>query len=491
MSSNEFDDIEQRLQHAERLLNIPAEDLVIADRNEFSRLPAAVQTYRAALALVSGDPPRTVHHAEMALGLAAEDDHLSIASASALLGLAAWTDGELAAAHRGYRAATEHLERAGHIADVLGCSITLADLEITQGRLHDARRTFEHALALASGAPLRGIADMYVGLSRVSWEQGDLAAAAAYLRKADEVGDPAGLPQNPYRWRVMMAHLRQAQGDATTAIELLDEAERVYVGDFAPNVRPIASIRARLLAASGDLTRAVAWAREGGIAAGDELTYLGEYDHLTLARVLLAEHAATASDSVLADVTMLLAGILTAAEHGGRTGTVIETLALQALAEGAAAKIDSATDALARALQLAESEGFVRVFVDEGPPMRELLEDLVRHRPGSTFAQHLLHAFASSTAGTEASVGQRAAAEAGTADISPQALVDPLSSREIDVLRLLGSDLGGPDIARQLHVSLSTVRTHTQRIYAKLGVNNRRAAVRRAHQLDLFPRTAH
>ena len=500
MTSNDFDGVEQRLQYVETLLNMPADDLVIANRREFSRLPAAVQTYRAALALVSGDPPRTVQHAEIALALAAEDDHLSIASASALLGLASWTGGDLAAAHRAYRAATEHLERAGHIADVLGCSITLADLEVTQGRLREARRTFEHALALASGAPMRGVADMYVGLSRVSWERGDLAAVAEYLRKADEVGDPAGLPQNPYRWRVMMALLRHAQGDTATAIELLDEAGRVYLGDFAPNVRPVAATRARLLAASGNLVEATAWARERGIAAGDEPTYLGEYDHLTLTRVLLAEHAATANQSALADAITLLNGILPAAQEGGRTGIVIETLVLQALAERAAGNMDSAMDALAPALQLAEPEGFVRVFTDEGPAMRELLENLVRHSQGSTFVQHLLHAFVGSTAETEASTGRRAMTEATTMDTAGrdmnsgarprQVLVGPLSSRELDVLRLLGSDLGGPDIARQLHVSLSTVRTHTQRIYAKLGVTNRRAAVRRAHQLDLFPRAA-
>src|SRR6185437_10347748 len=146
MSSNDFAGVEDRLRYVEGLLDSAAGELVIADRDEYRRLPAQVPMYRAALALVNGDPSRTVQHAELALARAADDDQLSIAGASALIGLASWTGGDLDAAHRGYHTATVHLERAGHIADVLGCSIALADIELTQGRLREARRTFLHAL---------------------------------------------------------------------------------------------------------------------------------------------------------------------------------------------------------------------------------------------------------------------------------------------------------------------------------------------------------
>jgi ATP/maltotriose-dependent transcriptional regulator MalT len=331
---------------------------------------------------------------------------------------------------------------------------------------------------------MRGVSDMNVGLSRVAWEQGDLVSAAEYLRQADEAGDAFGLPQNPYRWRVMMARLRHAEGDTATAVELLEEADRVYVGDFAPNVQPVAATRARLLVAAGDIAGAWRWAYEHGVAAGDELTYLSEYNHLTLVRVLLAEYAAGGTNDALATATSLLAGILAAARQGNRTGTVIEVLV-------------SAIRTLAQAAQLAEPEGFVRVFTGEGAAMRVLLDGLALRHPRNSFVQRLLQEPALRRAGPDgASTGgageprtrANAALDGPAPGALPKTVVEPLSGRETDVLRLLGSDLSGPDIARQLHVTLATVRTHTQHIYAKLGVNNRRAAVRRAHQLDLFPR---
>jgi LuxR family maltose regulon positive regulatory protein len=468
MSSNEFGGVEERLADIERQLAMPDDELVVVDRDELTRIPARIEMYRAALALNSGDAAGTIAHAERILDLAAEDDDLSRAAASALSGLASWTTGDLEAAHHGYTVATEGLRRAGRIADVLGCSITLGDLELTQGRLDDAQRTFERALDLAAGEDpaLRGTADMLVGLSRVAWERNDLAAAAEHLRRADELGDAAALAQNPYRWRVAMARLREAEGDPATALHLLDEAQRVYVGDYSPNVQPVPALRARVLAAHGGASEALAWAQRQGLSADDELSYFREYEHVTLARILLAQQ----SPDALRDALALLDRLLAAAEEGGRVGTAIEILALQAVAEQDVALLE-------RALAFAEPGGWVRVFVGEGASMAKLLEALGRSRPDWVFLRHVLEA-------------ARSGARPAPALPQPrrQQLVDPLSDRELDVLRLLVSDLDGPDIARELVVSLNTVRTHTKHIYAKLGVNNRRSAVSKAHQLGLLTR---
>jgi LuxR family maltose regulon positive regulatory protein len=430
MASNEFGDAERRLQEVEHTLS--GSDTAVADPAEFARLPAGLEMYRAALALVGGDLPGTLARARRGAELAGGDD-VTRAPASALAGLAAWAMGDLAAAHDGYSAAAAGLLRVGYVSDVLGCSITLADLELTQGRLRRAERTFTDALHLGTslrGAGLRGAADMHVGLSRIAYERDDLDAAAEHLRRSEALGEDAGLPQNPYRWRVAMALLREAEGDRGTAIGLLEEAERVYVGDFSPDVRPVAALRARMLAAHGDLAGALEWVRRRGVRTDDELSYLREYEHLVLARIRLAQHA-------VADAVTLLKRLLAAAEAGGRTGTVIEILVLLAAAGDDAA--------LTRAHALAEPEGYVRVFAAELP-------------------------------------GARPAPPHG------DGLVEPLSDRELDVLRLLAGDLDGPSIARQLVVSLNTVRTHTKHIYTKLGVTNRRAAVRRAHQLNLLSR---
>ena len=185
------------------------------------------------------------------------------------------------------------VQRAGNISDVLGCSIALADIRIAQGRLHEAMRTYEQALQRATeqGEPvLRGTADMYVGLSELHREQNDLHAATQLLLRSKELGVLAGLPQNPYRWCVAMARIREAEGDLDGALDLLCEAERVYVGDFFPNVRPVAAMKARVWVAQGRVGEALGWAREQGLSAEDDLSYLREFEHITLARVLLAQY---------------------------------------------------------------------------------------------------------------------------------------------------------------------------------------------------------
>ncbi len=488
-AGNEFDDLERRLQDVERLLDGPRDDLVVADESEFARLPAAIGTYRSALALVAGDLSASLRHADLALAHAPPGDDLSIAAASALKGLARWAGGDLAAARRGYTAASEALRRADHVADVLGCAITLADIDVTLGKLQDARLTLQHALELGQHAEdVRGTADMYVGLARVAWERDQRAEAADLLKRADDLGDEAGLPQNPYRWRAMLAHLRAAEGDTTAAKVLLDDAERVYVGDFSPDVRPVAAARARLLAAAGDVRGARAWAQTRGVTAGDELSYRREYEHVTLARILLAQHAATRHRPALDEAIDLLRRLLAAAEDGERIGTVIEVLVLQALAHRAAGERHEARAALERAARLAEPQGYLRVFTGEGNAMAELLQDLAAHHPDWTWPRTLHAASVASAVVRHGPPATGIAHTEGTVTTAAR-LVDPLSSRELDVLRLLCSDLDGPAIARRLHVSLSTVRTHTQHIYAKLGVNNRRTAVRRAHQLNLFSHT--
>ena len=151
---------------------------------------------------------------------------------------------------------------------------------------------------------------MYVGMSEVLRERDDLPAATGHLLRCQELGEDSGLPQNPYRWRVAMALIRQAQGDLDAALDLLDEAERLYVSDFFPNVRPIPALRARVLLAQGRWGEALGWARERGLSAEDELSYLHEFEHITLARVLVARYAADRDEHAIEDASRLLGRLL-------------------------------------------------------------------------------------------------------------------------------------------------------------------------------------
>jgi len=227
------------------------------------------------------------------------------------------------------------------------------------------------------------------------------------------------------------------------------------------------------------LGEALGWAREQGLSAHDDLSYLQEFEHITLARVLLAQYQRERTDRSLREAIGLLERLLQAAEQGERMGSVIEILVVQALAHQMHGDIPAALVPLQRALTLAEPEGYVRMFVDEGPPMVHLLLEAAARGIMPDYPARLLAA-----CGAEQ---PRSAAESPL-PTSPasQPLVEPLSWRELEVLRLFKTELSGPEIAQELMIAVSTVRTHTKSIYSKLDVTNRRAAVNRAAELGLI-----
>ena len=416
------------------------------------------------------------------LAAASPQDHVTRAGAYALSGLASWSAGDLDVAHRAYSRSVEGLRRGGNLSDVLGCSVTLADIRITQGRLTEAMTAYETALQLASRQPgrLRGTADMYIGIAALRLERGDVDAATEYLGRGQELGEEFGLPQYPYRRLMTTALVQEAQGDPAGALELLEQAERVYTADFLPNVRPVPALRARLLASHGKVADALAWVSEHGLSVDDDLSYIHEYEHIALAEVMLARHTTQPTGSTLQATHGLLERLLVEAQRGARTGNVIEILALQALAHHASGSTGQALPPLQRALTLAEPEGYVLVFTRHGAPMASMLSRLAPGMPDRAYLQRLIAESGKHPASPNGAEPGRSA--------TTQRLVDPLSPRELEVLRLLSTDLDGPELARHLVVSLNTLRTHTKNIYAKLDVTSRRAAVRRAAELDLFER---
>ena len=487
LQNGQFEGVERRLQDAERwLVEDIGERPVFVDEEAFRRLPGFVAMYHAAIALARGDVASTMKHARQVLAVAREGDDFLRGAASSLLGLAFWTSGDLETALQMYSDGMAHLQRIGFISDVIGGSVTLADIRITQGRLREAMSVFERGLQLAttqSGHALRGAADMHVGMSQIYRERNELDTATQHLLKSQELGDLNELPKNPYRWRVATARIREAQGDLDRALDLLDEAEPLYLSDFSPNVRPVQGLKARVWVAQGRLNRALDWARAQGLSAENNVSYLREFEHITFARILLAQYKSDHTDSSIHKAIWLLERLRKAAEEGGRMGSVIEILVGQAIAYQLQDDIPAALAALERALRLAEPEGYVRMFVDEGAHMARLLREAARHGMLPDYAAKLLFALEveqqNETSESHPPVPSK---------LSPtsQPLMEPLSERELDVLRLFKTELSGPEIARQLVIGLSTVRTHTKSIYNKLGVNSRRAAVRRAEELGLI-----
>jgi LuxR family maltose regulon positive regulatory protein len=499
LNGGELEASESRLRDAERWLE-PADQLsaqmVVVDEAEFRALPASIAGARAYRALALGDIPGTLQFARRALALASEDDQIRRTQATALLGLAEFASGDLPAAERSLLAFQASMQQAGDIANALGITFILANIWLAQGRMREAVSAYQHAIHLAVNrdAPPIGTSDLYRGLSELLCEQGDLEAAAQHLLTAQKVGELAALTGWAHRLSVAQARLKEAQGDLAGALALLDEAERQYVRNPLPD-QPVAAMKARVWIRQGQLREALAWAREQGLSPGDDLSYLREFEHLTLARVLVARYRNDQDEGAIHEATQLLERLLQTAEAGGRTGSAIEVLMLQALAHQARGASPTASTSLERALTLAQPEGYVQLFVAEGEAMRLLILDFGHVHRAADAVQVLRTEKQGQREGQSlAGYTQKLLAAFGQSAVVPQSkiqnpkseILEPLSERELEVLKLLGTELSGPEIARELMVSLNTVRTHTKNIYGKLGVSSRRAAVRRAEELGLL-----
>ena len=478
-----MDGVEKRLQQAEQWLEKEIhKQPIYVDREDFQRLPGLVAMYRAAVSLLNADVTNTMKYAQRVLDLASEKDNLLRGSASSLLGLAYWSSGDLDTTYKMFSNGMNHLLKVGFIPDVIGGSVTLADIQITQGHLREAMSIYERGLQLATkqdASVVRGAADMHVGMAELYRERNDLITAMQSLQKSKVLGEFNGLPKNPYRWRIAMARILETQGDLEGSLDLLDEAEPMYVGDFSPNVRPIQALKARIWIKQGELGKALDWARERELSIEEEPSYLREFEQITFAKILLSQYQSDHTESSLNDAIRLLERLLKSAEAGGRMGSVIEILILQALVYQMKKDIPVALSMLERALKLAEPENYIRMFVDEGAAMATLLREVAARKIMPDYVDRLLSAFEAERKG----IGEETPPSAAPASSS---LIEALSQRELDILRLFKTDLSGPEIAQELVIALSTVRTHTKSIYNKLNVNSRRAAVKRAIELGLI-----
>ena len=480
-SHDGLDAAEARLRDAERWLDTTAEtpsgEMVVVDEVGFRSLPGTIAVARAYLAGARGDVAGIVTHARRAVDLLPVSDDLWRGAAAALLGIGYWTTGDLEDAYLNFAEGRARLEMTGYTQFQIVSTHILADIRRAQGRLHEAERIYERSLRLAKelGDSAWGTTDVYVGLSELHRERDDLDGATQYLLRSKELGEHAGLPDTRHRWYVAMARVKEAQGDLGGALDLLDEAARQYVQGADPDLHPVAALKTQVWVAQGRLADALGWVRERSLSVDDDLSYLREFEHITLARVLIAQYRRERDERSIQGAVGLLERLLHAAEDGERTGSVIEILVLQALAQAARGDIPPALVPLDRALTLAEPEGYVRVFVAEGEAMRNLLRHAAAAGTATPYTRRPLSAF--DTPARPASPSSQTVAAV---------LAEPLTAREVEIVRLIAAGMRNTEIADQLFISLSTVKRHIANAYGKLGVSHRTEAIVRANELNLL-----
>jgi LuxR family maltose regulon positive regulatory protein len=468
----ELDAAESLLRDAERCLDGASDsEMVVVDEGELRSVPGMIALAWAFRAQALGDVATTLELASRAHDLMPEDDHVWRAGAGVLLALAHWTTGDLETAQSVHDAGVADLVRSGDIRLAISAVYDGAELRKARGRLIDAQQSYERAFQLAEqhgGSGIPGLGDLHLGLSDLYREWDDLDAARSHLEQAEDLGRRAPLPQTPARSRVALARLRQAEGDFDGASELFQQAGRLYLRSPVPETRPIGALQARLWLAQGRLQEALAWTRREKLSADDELDYAREFAHITLARALVAQAAHGGDRRAGADALALLGRLFATTEAHGRTGSTIDILVALGLAHRARGDIASAVAAVGRAVALAESHGYARTFVDEGEPMRDLLRHAVAGGLGGAYTRRLLDAFEQ------------------PAPTTPRGLAEPLTSREMEILRLLAVGMRNQEIAEQLVISLPTVKRHIANTYGKLGANHRTEAVARAHALGVL-----
>ena len=444
---------------------------------EAQRLLALVVADRAGYALVRGEVRKGRELVRRMLARASQDEVLIDVRAAAMLGMAHVRAGEVVEAQRAFSQAVNAAPagRVGYAIAPIICN--LAETYYLQGQLQRAWQTCEQAVEAGTVDGQRHATTGFAGLlqGKILYERNDLEDAERRLQEGLDLLRRGGIGSHFGNLYATLAQTRQARGDHKGARSTVEQAVRTAQGANIPRLLTQAlAYQARIWLAQGELVQARCWADDYRQIGATE--YIRDFEDCTLARVLLA-------DDRPGEALVLLDGMAPSAEDDGRRGTLIEILALRALARQGLSSPSAAPDGLgrafddlARALDLAEPERYARTFLDLGEPMAALLRQAATRGISTAYASTLLEAF-----------GDQGVRVFTPAPSRAQPLVEPLTDRELEVLRLLAEGLSNPEIGQRLFISLPTVKSHTRSIYGKLGVHSRKQAVAQARALGILP----
>ena len=447
-------------------------------------VPAMLARGRGALAEFRGEADAALAFSRRAVELVAEGEHLLEALSRAVLGRAERLGGMLNDAEGTFSDLIKRAQTTSQPSLVAWACHLLAQVQQARGNLDGAGSTYRraHELSLAShqAGPLPG-AIAHLGLAEVAYQRDEVGDAFEHISRGVTLCRQTANATLVASGLSTLAWILQAKGDSAGAREAMDQAADVGLGsDVVDLINPVPARRARLLLIQGQVEEAAAWTAARGLEAGDDPPYAREPAYLTLARVLRAQgrHA---------EALGLLERLHERATQQGRTGSLIEIIAVQALALADAGDDPRATSHLIRALALAWPQGYVRVFADEGPDMGVLLGRLLADRQTAGMVGEVPATYVGQlVAAIDPMPGRALGPGRNRANRVVPGLVEGLSEREVEVLQLLAAGKTNRQIADELFVTLHTVKKHITHILGKLGAANRTEAAARARDLGLL-----
>ncbi len=481
----DFAAAERRLAAAERFLSPEPDGAYALEADQRRTLMAYLAVVKASLPAMHGDADATIAQVQAAQVLLAPMSRDSLYNGDALnvpLGLAYLTKGELPAADTAFAKASRAALADDNLVHAALALMLRSGVLIRQGRLRDAEVLLQQIIRLMeteASAPRALAGSVYIDFVGLLYERNDLVAARSLTEKIIALGKQWANDDDLMGGYIHLAKLYQAQGQTTAAWAEMQQAERLFQRMIEANtILPwvpsyVAASIARLALRQGRLNLAEKWARANGFRddalPSRPLKHNQEFADATYARLLLAQGRL----DLAAD---FLDRLLPVVETDGRNGSVIELALLRALVWQAQGAIEPALVLLQQALTLAAPEGYVRIFIDEGVALHGLLLRAREGQPKSgmlhSYCDMLVAAFSQETASIPSSSGQQ--------------LSEPLSRREREVLRLLAAGGSNQEIARQLVVEISTVKTHLHHLFAKLQTPDRLQTVLRARELGLI-----